>query len=123
MKQSDKELLFKDLCARLPYGVHLRTSRTDDAELLDVVRDLDNDEQYWINGYCDIEDIKPYLRPMSLMTELERKRYLNICNLHAGDAFSDPRYYGIDWLNENHFDYRGLIGKGLALEAPSGMYL
>lgn len=28
----------------------------------------------------------------------------------------------IDWLLAHHFDYRGLIPMGLALEATEGMY-
>ena len=77
-----------------------------------------------MEGLITINDIKPYLRPMSSMTEEEKKEY---CNLQ--DRFLCSSQYPVtdtyelfDWLNAHHFDYRGLIEKGLALEAPEGMY-
>ena len=81
--------------------------------------------------------VKPYLRPMSSITEEERKFYYGIvhiqrfeCNYEI-DALSDNPITTIeisrisemmDWLNAHHFDYRGLISKGLAIKAPEGMY-
>ena len=67
---------------------------------------------------CFLERTLPYLRPMSSMTEEERKEYQAFFNY---DGVEYPEEY-IDWLNAHHFDYRGLIEKGLALEAPEGMY-
>jgi len=66
----------------------------------------------------------PYLRPMSSMTEEEKKIYSNFFISKEIDNFDFdiPNYDTIDWLNAHHFDYRGLIEKGLALEAPEGMY-
>ena len=71
---------------------------------------------------------RPYLRPMSSMTEDERNEYLNVkmqetervalAEVYRPEAVSEI----LDWLNAHHFDYRGLIEKGLALEAPDGMY-
>ena len=127
MKPEEKELLLKDLCARLPYEVkvdHFGTVK----ELLGIMPSSENVMVgYDINDYEDsiIEDIKPYLRPMSSMTEEERNEYRNIDNR----SYSCPMDYAhipasdrIDWLNAHHFDYRGLIEKGLAIEAPKGMY-
>lgn len=77
-----------------------------------------------MEGLITINDIKPYLRSMSSMTEEEKKEY---CNLQ--DRFLCSSQYPVtdtyelfDWLNAHHFDYRGLIPKGLALEAPKDMY-
>ena len=61
----------------------------------------------------------PYLRPMSSMTKEERKIYMEIGSHLCGEIVAKTM---IDWLNEHHFDYRDLIEKGLALEAPEGMY-
>ena len=66
----------------------------------------------------DVEECKPYLRPMSSMTEEEIKEYQAFFNY---DGVEYPEEY-IDWLNAHHFDYRGLIEKGLALKAPEGIY-
>ena len=88
------------------------------------------------NSLVDVKIVKPYLRPMSNMTDKELVTFLEIkgMNLKSGDlqSFREgqtaivstlPSYSRhIDWLNAHHFDYRGLIEKGLALEAPEGMY-
>ena len=72
----------------------------------------------------EAEYIKPYLRPLDSMTEEEKEEYHKLTNI----AWSGPlpfyalTFDGVDWLNENKFDYRGLIPMDLALEAPEGMY-
>ena len=141
MTQEEKELLLKDLCARLPYGVIVRhadslidsdgndTGRfwykhgylcdvcTLDGMTTTIIESEGSDRE----GYehiCFLERTLPYLRPMSSMTEEERKEYQAFFNY---DGVEYPEEY-IDWLNAHHFDYRGLIEKGLALEAPEGMY-
>ena len=121
MTQEDRKLLLTDLCARLQYEVkvdHFGTVK----ELLGIMPSSENVMVgYDINDYEDsvIEDIKPYLRPMSSMTEEER-------NEHFGRTMTidivQTSKEVIDWLNKKMFDYRGLIEKGLALEAPIGMY-
>ena len=117
MTQEDKELLFKDLCARLPYGVKIQVYYEEIAGsgyFDETVWLIDNDEPFHVNDRW-IENITPYLRPMSSMTDEERQEYgLVLC-----DELSINQY---DWLNAHHFDYRGLIKKGLALEAPKEMY-
>lgn len=122
MTQEEKDLLLKDLSARLPYGVIVNASykdedgwKNEDRELLGIYKD----KQIYLNGiYTTIEDIKPYLRPMSSMTE-EESLYILLCN-----AFIETRSIELktDFYNQYHFDYRDLIEKGLAIKAPEGMY-
>ena len=144
MKQDDKELLRKDLCARLPYGVKcFHPYGVGELDSIDV-------EDYGIDvtfktsddNYYSIEECKPYLRPMSSMTEKEFLYFMGVRGMNfksheiqemMSEYFTNPNsmaivitlgryYHNMDWLNENMFDYRGLIEKGLALEAPAGMY-
>lgn len=63
---------------------------------------------------------KPYLRPMSSMTDEEKREYYTVYDSSLADG---TLYKVIDWLNLHHIDYRGLIDNGLALEAPEGMYI
>ena len=125
MTQEDKELLLKDLCARLPYGVKIDEGYEGDLEeppTLLTINHLNTNDNY------PIETIKPFLRPMSSMTEEERNEYLDVkmqeCERVALAEVYRPEAISIvlDWLNSHHFDYRGLIEKGLALEAPMDMY-
>lgn len=122
MTQEDKNLLLRDLCARLPYGVVLQCVDPNFKGYVDwklIKIDIEENlvvttNDVWTDEYL-IEKVKPYLRPMSSMTEEERKEYWDITSVSNHCA-------AIDWLNARHFDYRGLIEKGLALEAPDGMY-
>lgn len=117
MSNEEKQLLLNDLCARLPYGAICYNSDTEsDFKLYDVAG-TDSDYPTFNYGYGNLETVKPYLRPMSSMTEEERLICRNIDVIDADDVVSH-----IDWLNENMFDYRNLILMGLALEAPDGMY-
>jgi len=113
MKQEYKELLLKDLCARLPYGVIIEVYGESQSvtEVLHNITDEGNIEISYTT--VNVETIKPYLRPMSSMTEEERKEYYTL--EHAC-------YKQTDWLNAHHFDYRGLIEKSLAIVAPDNMY-
>ena len=116
MTQEDKQLLLKDLCARLPYGVKfLRESWNyeldQELSVIEILEDIDKDGYINNTKVYTVEDIKPYLRPKSSMTEEEkeeRKGYTIVGGGWTNDGF--------DWLNKNHFDYRGLITKGLAIE-------
>ena len=128
MTQEEKELIWKDLCARFPYGVRIkRTNCPITLSVTGIVGKYIRHIPFYIGGNIEIntsiiEEIKPYLRPMSSMTEEEYKewRYLYLPLPHDNEATETQRR--IDWLNAHHFDYRGLIEKGLALEAPEDMY-
>ena len=142
MNPEEKDLLLKDICARLPYGVKFASfsqSMKNHSEPVTL-------RQIYYHNECDanniegdndissiIELVKPYLRPMSSMTEEERKEsreWLMLSSDREGNRYFDgfgnvsavDILKGIDWLNAHHFDYRGLIPMGLALEAPEGMY-
>lgn len=135
---TNEELILKDLTARLPYNVKFPIIDWDDdiqeeiqvnATLYSInkdgyVRTLESDYEF------DITSIKPYLFPLSAMTEEQKKKLKVMCDWHDDeeDAQSILVLYHkhfvmksdvIDWLNENHFDYRGLIEKGLALDATN----
>lgn len=123
MEQKDKELLLQDLCARLPYGFTIYRL-SDNANL--KINDIDDFAHFL--EYSDGEEFKPYLRPMSSMTEEEHRelsRLINDDKLLTGDpAKTVCLHCGvvIDFHNSHHLDWRGLIPKGLALEATEGMY-
>lgn len=130
MTNEEKDLLLKDLCARLPYGVKIRVAypflEEKDMHPEDLYG-LELRKQVVAETSIRIEEIKPYLRPMLSMTAEEEKEFLSLkCGLDVPDLSDVMNLVfntdSIDWLNEHHFDYHGLIGKGLALEAPEGMY-
>lgn len=109
MTQEDKELLLKDLSARLPYVVKYQDRIEGGIHILSLGI---------IHHY---ERFIPYLRPMSSMTEEEYKEYTEkLKGIFYGSLLDNALV--IDWLNAHHFDYRGLIERGLALKAPEGMY-
>ena len=129
MNQEDKELLLKDLSARLPYGVKIRLGDYDyqvcgyDSEKeMPVKIWYYYDSNIILKSYIDIHltGYRPYLRPMSSMTEEEKNEYLNTFKKSIiGTDEEDGRVWtvsSIDWLNAHHFDYRGLIERGLAIE-------
>ena len=107
MKQENRELLLKDLCARLPYGVIIQVK---DWAVLDAELKIGHINRLQIN---DVELIKPYLFPMSGMTDEQYKEYWELEHSGNMEHLSIP---ALDWLNKNHFDYRGLIEKGLAID-------
>lgn len=118
--QEEKQLLLKDLCARLPHKQKVCYKiRDNNEEITETLSGCLLD--YFKTGKIAV--VKPYLRPMSSMTEDERNELYELS--HAGSeewTFSHNAYVVIDWLNSKHFDYRGLIDKGLGLETPDGMY-
>lgn len=127
MTEEEKRLLFQDLVARLPYTpmVNLRGKAGYDRKLVSVHRyttrsefeivvNSDDDEDYMPHNF-EIDIVKPYLRPMTDMTENERWDYDYKRENHT-------EWEAYDYLNSIHIDYRGLIGRGLALPAPDGMY-
>ena len=123
MNKEDKELLLKDLCARLPYGVKFACNKNVyTAKGLDLIVTDEGDWEYAVTAKgiapIEIDFIKPYIFPMSSMTEEQKNEYQYITERWMNDSsysISDS----IDWLNKNHFDYRGLIEKGLAIDATN----
>ena len=146
MKQEDKDLLLKDLCARLPYKTYVKTTKgigyvyaINTSQLIEL--SVANDSEYWSEVF-NIDEIKPYLRPMSSMTEEEAKELSilyglkDILSIKIADGYIDAVvddgfgsteartiWYDeivssieiFDWLNTHHFDYRDLIPMGLAI--------
>lgn len=143
MTQEDKDLLLKDLCARLPYGVKC-VFRSTQGDIPSTVVRIDKEAEMVIHRpdgqkieyFYFIEDgmFKPYLRPLSSMTEEENKQRKELSILlwynsngergfdGFGEISGEDVLKAVDWLNAHHFDYRGLIKRGLALEAPESMY-
>lgn len=126
MTQEDKQLLLKDLSARLPFGVIIHNEEGYEGHLNSI-----NQTIFGIELSVNITAIrrvdfqmdtcKPYLRPMSSMTKEEAEEYevLIDCSDYTYFKTSDKV---IDWLNAHHFDYRYLIEKSLAIVAPDNMY-
>jgi hypothetical protein len=156
MTEENKELLHKDLCARLPYGVKIYAKYIDidtEVEKIGVLSMVDNDAVVAFTTddtncyiYVTINEVKPYLFPLSSMTEEQKKEFKEIskceCEIkdyggydsegvylieigkyeyeHDIDITVEQFYFNdeiIDWLNRNNFDYRGLIPMGLANDA------
>ena len=125
MKPEDKEILLKDLCARLNTNLVCSIYRIDDQgigyrnEILHGYCRGDNWYEFYFGEDCgisidDVSKIKPYLFPLSSMTEEEKLMYEG---LMIGTDNISYMLDVVDWLNAHHFDYRGLIDKSLALDA------
>lgn len=145
MTLEDKILVYKDLSARLPYNVKILRHwiapmsgseeetiarfNSNDVEILSSSIQLDGDDGCIIcddGSYRKVRkySCKPYLRSMSSMTKSEYSEYHKTFRAEAyghGYVYVES-FDSFNWLNEHHFDYRGLIDKGLALEAPKNMY-
>ena len=128
MTQEEKQLLFKDLSARLSYGVMVKV--VPEGGGIGGVESYDIKLNTELLDELDFADaFKPYLRPMSSMTEEEEKEFVRFTSksMHrfVCEATGSDHWFNVweeeDWLNANHFDYRGLIPMGLALEAPVNM--
>lgn len=128
MTQEDKELLLRDLCGRLPYGVKINIKS-------DYTREMENTEltPYHLDGLgynAEYRNLRPYLRPMSSMTEEEciALSHLKPCYTDAWRHIRTPvplyiaNIEQFDFYLRHHLDWRGLIPMGLAVEAPEGMY-
>ena len=143
MTQEEKSILLQDLCARLPYGVKcnafLKQIDGSSKSIFGTFKGYNG----WAtvgNNLVGIETVRPYLRPMSSMTEGEKEEFHKLKQFSVtvvmpnGVSLLKPTYivdleedgdglnHLYDWLNAHHFDYRGLIEMGLALEAPKEMY-
>ena len=117
MTQENKDLLLRDLCARLPYSVKINENIQGDFTVIGLTmeRVFTTCETEGCHNDFPIECIKPYLFPLSSMTEEQEKEYNNLncyelgCFPHSEEA--------LDYLIKNHFDYRYLIDQGLAIDA------
>lgn len=122
MRQEDRELLLKDICARLPYKIKVNTIQGDFTLLgLTNERVFTTCEVEGCHNDFPIELIKPYLFPLSSMTEEQYdKLYIDSRvkndSIDILDALANDMD-AIDWLNKNHFDWRGIIPMGLAIDA------
>ena len=118
MTQEDKELLLKDISARLPYNplISINGERYRMEEIRNALIGV-NMYKITVDG-CDIEymDIKPYLFPLSSMTKEQEREWqsLMICDIY-GILYHTIESF--DYLYKNHIDIRGLIPKGLAIDA------
>ena len=122
MTQENKELLLRDLCARVPYGVKCKLIYNNQA-IKDEDATLFGIDKYGSFLFAEFgEDTrkfvcKPYLFPLSSMTEEQRFEYHNVGLTEWGNELYYDCAESFDWLNAHHFDYRGLIEKGLAIDA------
>ena len=122
MTKEQEDLLWKDLCTRLPYRVKFKVKYQDDTWRVLVIYKYGKIYVIGAGGYpieVNLTDCQPYLFPLSSMTE-EQKMFLkqqNWCIATSTSGTVETTVEGIDWLNKNHFDYRGLIEKGLAIDA------
>lgn len=131
MTQNEKDLLLKDLCARLPYGVKLHCSSnvmicigpyTLNTIVLDRI--FNNNTEY-----VPFDEFKPYLFPFSSITDEQKytcpigvgelEIFIENANWSIMQIMPDSIIPFFDWLHKNHFDYRGLIEKGLAIDATN----
>ena len=137
MTQEDKELLLKDLCARLPYGVKVHAKYIDTCTNVEDEKDgvlsmVDNDTviAFAIDGancynYVAIHEVKPYLFPLSsIETEKINEFFNDLAKLKIKaiiNEIDDKKVveFEVDWYQKNHVDYRGLIEKGLAIDATN----
>ena len=127
MTKEEKDLLLTDLCSRLPYGVIAFYEGCDFAPTqIDIT---DDEPRVYFQPSCEyvnLYEVTQYLRPISSMTEEELKEYILITETVIGVGKKDTSIIlnldATDWLNAHHFDYRGLIEHGLAIEAPEEMY-
>ena len=133
MTQENKDLLIRDLCARLQYGVKCKSKYFDNDTLSGIIVDEEetmfnfsvNNEGFITQLCCS--EFKPYLFPLSSMTEEQKndcpinETNLNIMKSNIGYGIIEMpwrlSYLFTDWCNKNHFDYRGLIPMDLAIDA------
>ena len=119
MTQQEKQILLKDLCARIPYRTFVQLNPGAYNKPETCILTGIHGERVHLNIDSDpfrIDNIKPYLRSTESMTEDEEKE------LEETLQYTQYTLESYDWLNEHHLDYRGLIEIGLALEAKPEMY-
>lgn len=130
MDKKDKQLLYEDLCARIPYGViaNVIYEDTDDELPLRVIGVYDDLVQVETDTHekcVHIKNVRPYLRPFESMKDDERSMYnlyVSMVKVRNGDALSQSSVILNDWLNKHHIDTRNLIDQGLAHKADEYTY-
>lgn len=135
MTQEEKQLLLQDLSSRLQSGLKVCYINLSDEmpKVWDLIgmpaphlADILVEGSHRFAAVNIEENIRPYLRPLSSMTEQEKSTYLSYCECDDGDYTGEILYFNtiesFDYLNQIHVDYRNLIPRGLAIEAPEGMY-
>lgn len=119
MTTEEKELLIKDICAKLPYGLKVHTEASDmyieKTEGISLDKGLLRVSHNNIFSSIIIEHCKPYLKPMSSMTNREKAEYASLRSKGGYDWDEYEADKLITWLDKNMFDHRGLIKKDLAL--------
>ena len=136
MTEEDKKLLLKDLCARLPYDIIASVRGSDEEFQYFYILGV-KDGKVWVKNdilrvdkFVDVEVVKPYLRPMSSMTDEEKAQVQMFMDIvtdeNYGDGYSPSAWDAmngfVQYCDSHHLDHRGLIFKCLAIEAPEGMY-
>ena len=138
MTQEQKELLLKDLCGRLPYGVKVQKYSYEGVETIETLYEIDADGCISTLECETLVPIsKPYLFPLSTMTEEQYKEW---CDLEAnpldeiltrnanGEKMSTLEHHlliaksltdSVNYCYKNHFDIYGLIPMGLAIDATN----
>lgn len=116
MTQEQKDLLIKDICARLPYGVKVSDDEGNVINVVGIHKDAIIVPYAGITRTIRIDSCRPYLFPMSSMTDEQNLEYLRTC---VGGNAGVPTLASFDWCDKNHFDYRGLIPMGLAEDATN----
>lgn len=131
MTKEEKELLLKDLCARLPYGVKCHYDcvvpvpkreliKANSVDMLKGIIPMSDGHIGFMVGVDKVNalegDIKPYLRPRYSMTEEEKKEFYKVVYDSMNIDNISPSVYVADWEYSKHFDVHGLIPKGLAIE-------
>lgn len=129
MTREEKDLLLKDLCARLPYDVKIHAKYIDtntEVEKSGVLSMIDADAIVAFTSddtnsynYVAIHEVKPYLFPLSSMTDEQYDKFTDMSYSVTENYYSMANYHQIDWFIKNHFDYRGLIKKGLAIDCTN----
>lgn len=132
MTRKDKELLLKDLCKRLPYGVYVEHTtsgffgKLHDISVYqrynddDTIKDYECYTNFFGDETCKIEFFKPYLFPISSMNDIQKEIYKTY-----KESLKDEKYFIESltslnhWLYSNHFDVNKLIEKGLAIDASN----
>lgn len=146
MTEEEKDIIYKDACCRLPYHPYAAYTLKDGTMINVQLTGADDGQYYGYNsdtwGHIPDYDVKLYLRPLSSMTEEELDELKNYTGLlydnldlasfqngvykcldfYLSEVPADVVIKVFDWLHMHHFDYRGLVSMGLALEAPKEMY-